>query len=507
LRQARQNRAKAFALSCTWALFSVAFLFVATSGSALANSKYAGFVIDAKTGEVLYEDRADARRYPASLTKMMTLYVLFEELDRGRFTLNSKLKASSYAASKPPTKIGIRAGQTIRVEDAIKALCVRSANDVAVVIAENVEGSESKFAERMTRTARSLGMTSTQFRNANGLPISGQYTTARDMARLGRALHDRFPEYFKFFSTRTFSYKGRTYRNTNRLLGKVRGVNGIKTGYIRASGFNLVTSVERNGRHVIAVVMGGRTGASRNRHMVDLIHRYFDKAQPGLRTAPLVVAKVAPPERLPAARPALAYAQTAGAAAAPNAQAAIMAVSAPAAPQTARDPYDPIAARIEEASEVAQLAYAGDGANDPIAVLTRRAEAKAAAVAEAEQEALDTLAQGDSGGNVIMPEQRPRLAAASGPSVRFPEPKALPRGWHIQIGATPSEAGAQSLLTRAQNEAGSILSSAAPFTQPVEKNGETLYRARFAGFAGKKEARAACARLKQKSFSCLALPN
>ncbi|MBZ8132358.1 D-alanyl-D-alanine carboxypeptidase [Afifella sp. IM 167] len=505
MKQDRANQAKAYALSGVWTLFSIIFLFVATSGSALANSKYAGFVIDAKTGEVLYEDRADEQRYPASLTKMMTLYILFEELDKGRFTLNSQLKASSYAASKPPTKIGIRPGQTIRVEDAIKALCVRSANDVAVVIAENIEGSESKFAQRMTRTAHALGMSSTTFRNANGLPISGQHTTARDMARLGRALHDRFPAYFKFFSTRTFTYKGRTYRNTNHLLGKVRGVNGIKTGYIRASGFNLVTSVEREGRHIIAVVMGGRTGASRNRHMVDLIHRYLDDAKPGMRTAPLVVAKVAPPRRLPEARPVLAFAQAA--ASAPDAQSAIMAVSAPADERQQLQAklasgYDPIAARIEEASEVAQLAYVGQSANDPIAILTRRAEAKAAIVAE---EAAEDEANADA--KIIMPEQRPRLASANGRSVRFAEPKALPRGWHIQIGAAPSEAGARSLLERAQSEAGSVISAASPFTQPVEKDGETLYRARFAGFAGKKEARAACARLKKKSFSCLAVPN
>ncbi|WP_051631279.1 SPOR domain-containing protein [Afifella pfennigii] len=484
-------------------ILAVTFFVFAPGDFALANAKYAGFVIDAKTGEVLYEDRADAQRYPASLTKMMTLYVLFEELEKGNLRLDSRLKASQYAASKPPTKIGIRPGQTIRVEDAIKALAVRSANDVSVVIAEAIEGSEKAFARRMTRTAHSLGMISTTFRNANGLPNSEQKTTARDMAKLGWALHDRFPRYFKYFNTRSFTWKGRTYRNTNRLLGRVKGVNGIKTGYIRASGFNLVTSVERDGRHIIAVVMGGRSGASRNAHMVDLIGRYLDKARPGLRTAPLLVAEVPAPERLPAARPMLAFAANTARGGPLDAQAAILAVSAPQPKQqTAADDYDPIAARIREASEVAQLAYAGgDGRSDPIALLAARAEAKAAAMASAE------TAQGAAPAPKILPDARPRYASATGIGVRFPEPKALPRGWHIQIGATPSEAGARSLLARAQNEAGSVLNSASPFTEPVKKNGETLYRARFAGFAGKKEARAACARLKQKSFSCLALPN
>ena len=224
-----------------------------------ANSRYAAIVIDAKTGKTLFSRNADSARYPASLTKMMTLYILFEEIERGRFKMDSPLPVSKHAAGRPPSKLGLRPGQTILVRDAIRALAVKSANDVASVIAEAVEGSERAFARRMTRTARSIGMKRTTFRNASGLPDSKQKTTARDMAMLGRALQDRFPDQYKFFSTRTFSYGKRTYRNTNRLLGVVKGMDGIKTGYTRASGFNLVTSVKQDDRHIVAVVMGGRT--------------------------------------------------------------------------------------------------------------------------------------------------------------------------------------------------------------------------------------------------------
>lgn len=504
LRQGRLNPVEGILRSGTWVTIAVAVFLVAFAGSASANEKYAGLVMDAKTGRILYEDRADELRYPASLTKMMTLYLLFEELDSGRLSLDSQLKVSKEAASRPPSKLGLRPGQTIRVEDAIKALCVKSANDVAVVVAENISGSEAAFARKMTSKAHSLGMISTTFRTANGLPNSEQMTTAHDMARLGLALHDRFPRYFKYFGTRTFTWKGRTYRNTNHLLGKVNGMNGIKTGYTRASGFNLVTSVERDGRHIIAVVMGGRSGASRNSHMVDLIHRYLDDAKPGLRTAPMIVAHVQEPSRLPHARPTLAptmaFASAAsGISSGDSAQAAILAVSAPAnrpaAPRQIASGYDPIAARIEEATEVARLAYASDAAGeDPIAALTRMADRRAAALGEPALHAAEGAA-----------DEEPLVSVRTRRG--YSEPRLAPGGWHIQIGATPSEEGARTLLDKAKRNGGTVLASATPFTQPVEKSGETLYRARFAGFSGKNEARAACASLKRKSFSCLALPN
>eukprot|EP00903_Cladosiphon_okamuranus_P001679 g1677.t1 len=279
---------KARALARTAKILTLGAVLLSVPVTAMANPKYAGIVVDAKTGKTLYASSADAYRYPASLTKIMTLYVVFEELEAGRLSLNSRLTVSKYAAGRPPSKLGLRAGKTIKVKDAILALVTKSANDVATVVAENIGGSEKKFAERMTRTARQLGMNKTTFRNPHGLPNSGQRTTARDMARLGIAIQERFPQYYGYFKTRSYKYGKRTYGNHNKLLGSVKGVDGIKTGYIRASGFNLVTSVNRDGRQIVAVVMGGKTGASRNAQMTKLIGRYLKKASRGKKSAPLI---------------------------------------------------------------------------------------------------------------------------------------------------------------------------------------------------------------------------
>ena len=288
------------------AAITIAAIIAATSTVNAAENNYAAIVVDAKTGEVLFSRNADLRRYPASLTKMMTLYLIFEDLERGKISLSSRLSVSTNAANQAPSKLGLAAGSTIRVEDAILALVTKSANDVAMAVAENLSASAAAFAQRMTSTARSLGMNSTTFRNPHGLPDSGQITTARDMATLGRALQDRFPQYFGYFSTRSFTWNGVTYSNHNNLLGNVTSVDGIKTGYTRASGYNLVTSLKRDNRHVVAVVMGGNSSASRDQHMRDLIAAYLPRAYAGLRTAPLVVASPLDliPVLLPRANPA-----------------------------------------------------------------------------------------------------------------------------------------------------------------------------------------------------------
>ena len=288
------------------AAITIAAIIAATSTVNAAENNYAAIVVDAKTGEVLFSRNADLRRYPASLTKMMTLYLIFEDLERGKISLSSRLSVSTNAANQAPSKLGLAAGSTIRVEDAILALVTKSANDVAMAVAENLSASAAAFAQRMTSTARSLGMNSTTFRNPHGLPDSGQITTARDMATLGRALQDRFPQYFGYFSTRSFTWNGVTYSNHNNLLGNVTSVDGIKTGYTRASGYNLVTSLKRDNRHVVAVVMGGNSSASRDQHMRDLIAAYLPRAYAGLRTAPLVVASPLDliPVPLPRANPA-----------------------------------------------------------------------------------------------------------------------------------------------------------------------------------------------------------
>ena len=242
------------------------------------NPAFSSIIVDGNSGATLSASNPDASRHPASLTKIMTLYLLFERLDAGKMQLDTEMEVSEHASEQAPTKLGLRPGQTIRVEDAIKGLVTRSANDAAVVIAETVAGNEGDFAKQMTRKARALGMLRTVYRNASGLPDDEQVTTARDQSTLGRAIQDRFPRYYRYFSTEAFSYHGHSIRNHNRLLGNVEGVDGIKTGYTRASGFNLVTSMRRGNRHLVGVVLGGRSGGSRDAIMRNLLAENLEKA-------------------------------------------------------------------------------------------------------------------------------------------------------------------------------------------------------------------------------------
>ena len=244
--------------------------------------KYAAIVVDANSGAILFQANADQPRYPASLTKMMTLYMLFEALETGRISRATLIPVSDYARARPPSKIGFKRGQSVDIDTAIRALAVKSANDVAVAVAEFLGGSEEQFAQMMTAKARQLGMRGTTFRNASGLPDDQQRTTARDMALLGMALRRRFPSYYAYFSSTSFAYNGKTIRGHNDLLEEVDGVDGIKTGYIRASGYNVATSVNRDGRRMVVVVMGGESAKSRNAHVHELIVRYFPGAKPGV---------------------------------------------------------------------------------------------------------------------------------------------------------------------------------------------------------------------------------
>src|SRR3982075_3750923 len=239
---------------------------------------FSSIIVDGNSGATLTANNPDASRHPASLTKIMTLYLLFERLDAGKLKLDSDMEVSEHASEQAPTKLGLRPGQTIAVEDAIKGLVTRSANDAAVVIAEAIAGDEGDFAKLMTRKARALGMTKTVYLNASGLPDDEQVTTARDQSTLGRAVQDRFPRYYRYFSTMAFNYHGHSIRNHNRLLGNVEGVDGIKTGYTRASGFNLVTSMRRGNRHLVGVVLGGRSGGSRDAIMRNLLAENLEKA-------------------------------------------------------------------------------------------------------------------------------------------------------------------------------------------------------------------------------------
>jgi D-alanyl-D-alanine carboxypeptidase len=314
----RKDRSRLRGLSYLLALALIVASAATPAGEALAAKKKpskpsiaAAIVVDMNSGSILHSEAADTPRHPASLTKMMTLYVLFSYLRANNLTLDSNLVVTPHAASQAPTKLGLKVGTTIKASDAIKALVTQSANDAAVTIAENLAGTEENFARLMTDTGRRIGMKSTTFRNASGLPNDEQITTARDMAILAAHLIHDYPEYYSVFETRYFSYKGRQYRNHNKLLFGYKGTDGIKTGYTRASGFNLTASVHRGNKHLVAVVLGGKTGSGRDAAMRALLDKNFAVASDTKPSeAQLAAALVgAPPPSLPALKkPAFALA-------------------------------------------------------------------------------------------------------------------------------------------------------------------------------------------------------
>ena len=262
----------------------VCILFMATlsvQASAKGNPRYAAIVMDADTGLILHESNPDKRLYPASLTKIMTLLMVFEGLNRGTLGLNDTIRMSRHAASMEPSKLNIPVGSSIKVKDAILGLVTKSANDVAAAVAEHLGKTESNFAKMMTARAREIGMKNTTFKNASGLPHPDQISTVRDMAILGRFIYSRYPQQYKYFSTRNFVYQGKAYHNHNRLMESYKGMDGIKTGFIGASGFNLVASATRNNRRLIGVVFGGRTTHSRNARMAELLDEGFARLQKG----------------------------------------------------------------------------------------------------------------------------------------------------------------------------------------------------------------------------------
>lgn len=453
------GRASANARWADWLARLAAVVLISTAAIALstqrgeANSKYAAIVVDGSSGETLFSRYADEKRYPASVTKVMTLYIVFEELRAGRITLDTPIPVSAFAAKQVPSKIGFKPGQTIRTRDAIRALVTKSANDVAAAIAEKIGGTEAKFAERMTSTAHRLGMRSTVFRNASGLPNRAQYTTARDLARLGLAVQRDFPVYYSYFNTRSFTYRGQSYRNHNRLLGTVDGVDGIKTGFINDSGFNLLASVKRDGRYIVAVVMGGRTGRTRNAHMTDLIETYIPKAKRG-NGGPALMAAVDVP--VPSSRPEMPV-------------------------YVAETPDTPQRLTPELIAAYAASVNAAELADDPIEQVASIGSADSVELSER------TTA------SVVETEAAPEPAAAA------------PSGWHVQIAAAESESNARSLLIDAKRKNGAILGDRQIYTERVDVNGTTLYRARFTGFSTKSEAWAACSQLKKRKVSCWAL--
>ncbi|RIK86279.1 MAG: D-alanyl-D-alanine carboxypeptidase [Hyphomicrobiales bacterium] len=440
------------------ALLAAAVVIAGTAGQATADSRYAAYVLDANTGKVLFARNADARRYPASLTKMMTIYLIFEAIEAGRISAKTPVPFSKNAAGEPPTKLGVKPGGSITIDTAIRALVTRSANDVSTAVAELLGGSEANFARMMTAKAKQLGMSSTQFRNAHGLPNGQQYTTARDMAILGVALREHFPRRYDYFSTRSFAYGKQRISTHNRMFGRIKGVDGIKTGYTRASGFNLVTSVQSDGRSVVAVVMGGKSARSRDDHMAALLREHLPRASrkdngplvasrtltPG--TTAVAAAAVSLPRKnipMPAFRPTgegveaaatvAAYAPTP----APNIPVPSAAVPVPSAPV-------PVPAALDDR-------FSDDGAIDPMQTASTR-----------------------------------------------------PTGWAVQIASSPSQNEAFAALVRTGKEASGVLGSANAFIEEFENKGTLYYRARFGGFASKTQAWNACNALKKRKIDCFA---
>lgn len=498
-----------FALAAAALLSAPALARVSKSASkpvartAIDSPRYAAIVVDAQTGTVMREANADSLRHPASLTKIMTLYLLFERLESGKLRLNSPLTISGEAASQSPTKLGLKPGQTILVEDAIKALVTKSANDIAVAIAEAITGNEDEFAQQMTRKARALGMTRTVYRNASGLPDDGQVTTARDQARLGIVLQERFPRFYRYFSTVNFTYHGDTMRNHNHLLGQVAGVDGIKTGYTHASGYNLITSVRRGGRHIVAVVMGGNTAGQRDAHMRDLIERHIVEAS--IKRPDVKVAQV--PESKSDAMQARAEVRTE-----PRTEGRSEALPPPRLPP--RIVIVPVVpSPTERADPIVQPVVTASAAPiHPTAVKTVPVRAAALPFTVPQLNSYAPAPELGAAGLESPPLRGPSNNAAEDETVSLgitgnvlsSEPRRP--GWSVQVGAFEQEDEARERLRLARNKAAELLTGADPHTERTAKGEKTLYRARFSNL-DRTKADAICKILHRNDVACIAIKN
>lgn len=422
---------------------SAAVLLLSAPVASFAGSAY--FIMDAKTGKVLASSNADDLNHPASLTKMMTLYMTFEAIHRGKLSWNTRIPVSRFAAAKPPTKLGLKPGGTVTVREAVDGMIIKSANDAAAAMAEALGGSESGFARLMTQKAREIGMRRTTFLNASGLPNMQQWTTARDMSTLAVALINNYPQEYRLFSQASFNYRGHSVRGHNNLMYRYEGMDGIKTGYTNASGFNLVSAVRQGNRRVIGVVMGGATARGRDALMASLLDRYVPKASP-----------VASSRLLASVGGGRAAKQVEVASASDD-----VAVDVDTQTTATTTP-----APTRKRTEIVPMAFA-------------------------------------AASNVTVPMDRP----AAMDEILVANKPAASGSWQVQIAATPTAQAAKDLLSEAKSKAGNALANASPYTEAVGKGGNTVYRARFVGFASRDDANSACSALKRKDFDCMLLPS
>ena len=445
-----------------------------TGTQAEANPKFAAITVDARNGKILFSSNADAIRHPASLTKMMTLYMVFQELKAGRLSLNSPIRMSARAAGMAPSKLGVKPGKSITVETAIRALVVKSANDVAAAVAEHLAGSEREFARRMTERARAMGMSRTTFANASGLPNPRQVTTARDMATLGLRLMRDFPQYYPYFRTRSFVYQGRTVTGHNRLLGSYEGTDGIKTGYINASGFNLVSSVRRGDKRLVGVVMGGRTGASRDAYMRQMLSKNFGKARNGKTIAAI----------------------------AGSSKGAISPIEAAQAPPkkkerksaSAKRPDKTVANADSAPKRQPELVEQGD-TQEGIAELAAEAAAQATPGVETVPPPTSEIAA-----EAPLKEKTPAEQLADKAHVASITP-VTDTGWTINLGDYATKNDAQAILQKLRQRAPEMVSGKTAQTVKVERSGAITYRARFTGF-DEATAAAACKVIRENKAPC-----
>ena len=507
----------------------VACFAVSASAPALAATpRYAAMVIDANTGAVLHNQAGDERRYPASLTKMMTLYMTFELIELGRLGYASTVKMTEAGAAAAPSKLDIAAGTEIAVLDAIKALITKSANDVAIALAQHIAGSEENFARLMTRKAREIGMAGTTFKNASGLPDPGQVTTARDMLTLALRLRDDFPHHYRLFSTRTFTYGGETFRNHNSLLTRYRGTDGLKTGYTRLSGFNLVASVGRDGKRVVGAIFGGRSARARDSTMQSLLTKSLAKASTTVTRKPAVVARApqpvramppaqplasAAPPRQPPPPPANANAGTSHAITVAKVRRVLIGPDLQRRPAPGNSPTEPrpVFAVADAAASAPPPGPLETGRDDELPRFAPAADVlrtESAPTAPAGQPPSTLQAQADAlGGQAPKPAPpitRPMTTGATAAPKAREASRAARGGFEIQIGAFGDSAEAERSMASARQRAGTLLDNHAAVAVPAQKGTGQIYRARFKGFDAIAAA-SACGELKRLQIDCFVI--